>query len=240
MLLDVADEPGQAVADQIVAAGHRAVFQHADVASESDWAAAKARIDRDYGRVDVLFSNAYWVKVQSAVELTPADWRRQLDVSLTGAFLGAHTLLDRLRETAGSIVLTSSVHAVIGLPGHPAYAAAKGGLCALGRQLAVDYAPQVRVNVVLPGPIMTAAWDRVNEADRAQSVTATPLARFGQSSEVAAAVAFLASAEASFITGANWWSMEVGPWPRTPLDRHSMSTPQNGEQRITRGRDDEV
>jgi NAD(P)-dependent dehydrogenase (short-subunit alcohol dehydrogenase family) len=97
-------------------------------------------------------------------------------------------------------VLVSSVHALIGLPGHPAYAASKAALVALTRQVAVDYAP-VRVNCVLPGPILTPAWDAVGEADRARSVAATVLKRFGRPDEVASAIEFLASDAASFVTG---------------------------------------
>jgi glucose 1-dehydrogenase len=100
-------------------------------------------------------------------------------------------------------VLVSSVHARIGIPGHPAYAAAKGALVALGGQLAVEYAPLVRVNTVLPGPVMSGAWDRVGEQDRRLSIEATPAGRFGTPAEVAAAVAFLASREAAFVTGAS-------------------------------------
>jgi NAD(P)-dependent dehydrogenase (short-subunit alcohol dehydrogenase family) len=202
VLLDVADDLGKGVAEDLADAGHSASFVHCDVSSESDWATAREHILGRYGRLDVLFSNAYWVKVEPLHDLSTADWNRQLAVSLTGAYHGLHTFLPLLRGSRGSVVLTSSVHALIGLPGHPAYAAAKGALCALGRQLAVEYAPEVRVNVVLPGPIMTPAWERVDEASRSQSLAATPAGRFGDPDEVAAAVAFLASEDASFVTGA--------------------------------------
>jgi NAD(P)-dependent dehydrogenase (short-subunit alcohol dehydrogenase family) len=202
VLLDVADDAGQRVTKDIADTGGAASYAHCDVSSESDWLQIYEHVQARRGRLDVLFSNAHWVTVRPLHELGMSQWERQLAISLTGAYLGAHTFLPMLRSSRGTIVLTSSVHAHFGIPGHPAYAAAKGGICALGRQLAVEYAPNVRVNIVLPGPIMTAAWDRVDDAGLAQSVAATPAGRFGQPDEVAAAVAFLASGDASFVTGA--------------------------------------
>jgi len=193
---------GEEVGRLIAGAGGRASFVQADVADEQDWArvAAAARV---YGPVDVLVSNAFTVDVAAAHETTRDSWDRQLAVNLTGAFLGIRQVLPDLRERGGSIVLVSSVHARFGLPGHPAYAAAKGALLSLCGQLAVEYAPRVRVNAVLPGPVMTGAWDRVGEADLRLTVEATPAGRFGTAAEVAAGIAFLASPDASFITGAS-------------------------------------
>jgi NAD(P)-dependent dehydrogenase (short-subunit alcohol dehydrogenase family) len=202
VLVDLAAEPGERVAAEIRSAGGDAQFLHCDVSSEADWETVGAHVRHRHAWVDVLSHNAFWVKVAPIDSLDLADWNQQLAVSLTGTYHAVRTSLPLLMERRGSIVLTSSVHAQFGLPGHPAYAAAKGALCALGRQLAVEYAPDVRVNVVLPGPIMTPAWDRVDAAGRAQSVAATPAGRFGEPGEVAAAIAFLASAEASFVTGA--------------------------------------
>jgi len=203
VLADIVDEAGEKVAAEIQAAGHQGSYQHCDVSAATDWASLAAAVGDRHGRLDLLHSNAYAVVVAPAHELDEADWDRQLAVGLKAAFLGMKAFVGPLRQARGAVVLTSSVHALAGIPGHPAYAAAKGALCSLARQLAVEYGPEVRVNAVLPGPIMTPAWDRVSAADQAMSVGQTAAKRFGRPEEVAAAVAFLGSSDASYVTGAS-------------------------------------
>ncbi|MFI8205438.1 SDR family NAD(P)-dependent oxidoreductase [Streptomyces sp. NPDC085937] len=202
VLADVAAAAGETVAARITAAGGRAAFVRADVSAEADWErvldAAHA-----FGPVDLLVGNAYTVDVAPAHELTLDSWQRQLSVNVTGSFLGFRAVLPDLRERQGAVVLTSSVHAHAGIPGHPAYAASKGALLSLCGQLAVEYGPEVRVNAVLPGPILTAAWDRVPAEERERSVAGTAAGRFGTPGEVAAAIAFLGSDDASFVTGSH-------------------------------------
>ncbi|GAA2826608.1 SDR family oxidoreductase [Kribbella solani] len=174
-----------------------------DVSAPDTWAEVLSRGRDELGRINGLVSNAYISDVRPAHEMTPASWQRQLDVNLSAAFLGFRTLHDDLAAGDGSVVLISSVHALAGIPGHAAYAASKGALVALARQLGVEYGGQIRVNSVLPGPILTAAWDRYGPEDLKRSAQATAIGRLGEPDEVARAVTFLLSAEASYVTAAS-------------------------------------
>lgn len=181
----------------------RSIAVLGDVASTDTWAEVLSRGRDELGRIDGLVSNAYTIEVSPAHELSPSSWQRQLDVNLTAAFLGFQTLYSELSAHGGSVVLVSSVHALAGIPGHPAYAATKGALVALGRQLAVEYGGSIRVNTVIPGPVDTSSWDRVTAEGKAKSARATAVGRLGRADEVATAVAFLLSEEASFVTAAS-------------------------------------
>ncbi len=201
VLADIDEASGRDLARRICEAGHDATFVHCDVANSADWAKLVKHVDALGGRLDVLHSNAYMEIAGAAHELSEADWDRQLAVSLKGAYLGVGSFVERLTEASGAIVLTSSVHARFGMRGRPAYAAAKGALSALTRQLAVEYGPMVRVNAVVPGPVLTRAWESIGADERQRAARATVLGRLGDPAEVAAAVAFLASTESSYITG---------------------------------------
>ncbi|AXG81324.1 SDR family NAD(P)-dependent oxidoreductase [Streptomyces paludis] len=202
VLADIDGERGVPLAARIRAYGGRAAFVDADVADPDGWERIVAAA-HTFGPVGVLVSNAGAVEVAPAHELSLASWERQLAVGLTGGFLGFRAVLPDLRERRGAVVLTSSVHAHTGVPGHSAHSAAKGALLSLCSQLAVEYAPEIRVNAVLPGPVRTASWEEAPREERERGAAGTAVGRAGKPEEVAAAIAFLAADEASFITGAS-------------------------------------
>ncbi|MDT0346814.1 SDR family NAD(P)-dependent oxidoreductase [Streptomyces litchfieldiae] len=202
VIADIAAEAGEQVAEALRADGHQAAHIPCDVALAADWQRLADTVRATHGRVDVVVSNAYAMAIAPTHELAEPDWHRVLDVILKAAYLAVRHLHGLLPAAGGSLVAVSSVHALRGRAGFAPYAAAKGGLEALVRQLAVEYGPALRVNAVTPGPIATPQWRFTSEPDLRAEAERTVLGRFGTPEEVAAAVAFLASGEAAFITGA--------------------------------------
>jgi glucose 1-dehydrogenase len=197
--------PLEQFAQELSSAGHTVLPIEANIA---DTAAIKRMLDlalAQFGQLDILVNNAAIDRRGPAHMLSEEDWDVTIDVSLRGAFLCAKYALPALLASQGSIVNISSVNSMIHAPGLPAYSAAKGGIDALTRQMALEYGPcGVRVNAVNPGLIATEKVQAAMEAnpeDAALARACYPLDRIGQPAEVAAAVAFLASEEASFITG---------------------------------------
>ena len=205
IVADMNEDDGKKVESEIAEAGGQALFVHVDVTDEESWQGLIQQTLANYGRLDILVNNA---GLSSGLVSDPLDtegWRRIMDVNATGVFLGTkHAVLEMVKTGGGSIVNISSIMGIVGGEGgHPAYHASKGAVRIFTKAMAVQYGPQgVRVNSVHPGfmPPMQSSW-RSDPAMREKLVELTPLRRTGETIEVANGVLFLASDEASFITG---------------------------------------
>jgi NAD(P)-dependent dehydrogenase (short-subunit alcohol dehydrogenase family) len=205
--LDV-QKPPDASWRKVVESAPDAVFLEADVRDEPSVERAVATAAERFGRIDVLVNAAGVFSVGGVVELDAAEWDRIVDVNLKGTYLvSKHVLRRMLSRRSGSVIHLASVEGVLGMPQQAAYNASKGGVVLLTRNMAADYGPQgIRVNCLCPGYIetpMTALLSEPGlEAVREQFVKAHLLGRSGRPEEVAAAALFLASEDASFVTGA--------------------------------------
>jgi cyclopentanol dehydrogenase len=206
VLGDVLQTEGRAVADLIVAGGGEAVFVELDVTRESDWERAVDLAVSTFGRLDILVNNA-GIWREAGVETTTLDiWNEVLAVNQTGTFLGMRAAIPALRAAGGgSIVNISSVLAFVGTGTGAAYHATKGAVHALTKTAAIELAGDgIRVNSVHPGAIDTpmAGEAMHDDEETMKAVVAThPLGRMGTADEVARGVLYLASDEASFVTG---------------------------------------
>lgn len=201
---DVQEELGQEARAQFDPA--RVVYRQTDVA---DWDQMQALVQSAcdaFGTVDVMFNNAGIGILAKTPDLAIEDWRRVLDVTLSGAFHGCKAVLPIMLERGrGAIVNMASASGLAADFGFAAYNAAKGGVVNYTRAVAIDHARQgIRCNAVCPGPVETgpkANIDRIAGA-RERWEQSVPMGRFGSPEEVAAVVAFLASDDASYVTGA--------------------------------------
>lgn len=207
VLLDT-DPAGEQVAESIRRKGGDALFFQADISRERDVQHAISRTESNFHRLDVLVNNAA-VFVLKGLEATPEDWRRVLDVNVIGTSLCARYASEVMKRSGGgSIVNLGSISSFIAQPGFLTYSATKAALVHMTRCMAMDLAPfNIRVNCVCPGTIRTAATDRhlaktgqTEEEFLARNAPLHLLNRIGTAREVAYAVLFLASDEASFIT----------------------------------------
>ena len=200
--VDINERDGEAVAARIRAASGEACFYKADVGRmDQVEAIVKSALER-YGRLDVVVSNAAKYATGTPTEISEADWDRTLAVCLKATWMiGRATLPRMVAQGGGVFVITGSVHALRGYARHSAYQAAKGGLLALTRAFAADYAPTVRVNTILPGAIVTGLWAGIGESERKRIARMCPLKRNGTPEDVAKVALFLASDMSSYMTG---------------------------------------
>lgn len=206
VLCDVSDAAGQRVADDIVSAGAAAAYAHLNVTDAENWRQVIADTVSKHGRLDILVNNAGISGYDDEDNLGIATWDRLLDINAKGVFLGmkhAIAVMER-QDDGGSIVNISSISGIVGQDFiHMGYNASKGAVRLMTKSAAVRWAASgIRVNSVHPGLMPPMAGGSASSATRAAMTANIPMRRTGRREEVAYAVLFLASDEASYITGA--------------------------------------
>jgi NAD(P)-dependent dehydrogenase (short-subunit alcohol dehydrogenase family) len=196
---------GEETVRQIIEAGGNASFFQTDVTQA---AAVQALVDRTlerYGRLDWAFNNAGSGKPGKLIELSETDWEQEIAVNLKSVWLCLkYEIPAMLQSGKGAIVNMSSQGGILGVPNYGAYAAARGGVAALTRAAAAEYAPDgIRVNAVSPGAVETDLWANAPAGMIEQVAAGIPLQRVGQPNDIAEAVLWLCSDAAGFVTGQN-------------------------------------
>ncbi len=205
-LWDLADSPGQALAAELQAAGHRALYCHCNVASSADVQAALAATLAAFGHVDGLVNNAGIFRAAEFLDITEADWDAVIAVNLKGSFLvGQAVAREMVKLGRGTVVNMSSVNGRLAIPSIASYNASKGAIDQLTRVMALSLADHgVRVNAVAPGTIATELAKNAvltSDAAKARIMSRTPMKRLGEPSEIADVCAWLLSDAASYVTG---------------------------------------
>ncbi|HVN98210.1 MAG TPA: glucose 1-dehydrogenase [Syntrophorhabdaceae bacterium] len=215
IVADIASEPAEEVVRIIRERGGEAIFAQADVASSAEIASMMSLAENRYGRLDILFNNAGFIS-KPLDEITEEEWRRGIDVMLTGPFLASKLAIPIMRKQGGGNILnTGSIGSLSAGGGKsplynlekmsPAYTAAKGGLLLLTRFLARVLAhDHIRVNCICPGSVDTsilASADRDYDMSLFSRTAHIPMGRLGSAEEIAAVALFLVSDDASYITG---------------------------------------
>lgn len=208
VVVDICETDGAETVRQIEQAGGRAIFTLADVSSRDDSRNMIERAEAEFGKLDILFNNAGIMHGDDGDALTTEEeiWDLTMNVNLKGVFWGCKFGIPSLqRAGGGSIINTASFVALLGAATPQiAYTASKGGVLSMTRELAVIHAREnIRVNALCPGPLRTELLMSFldTEAKKQRRLVHVPMGRFGEATEIAQAVLFLASDESSYITG---------------------------------------
>lgn len=204
VVTDINDAGGEEVVKGIKAAGGDAIYLHQDVSSESEWKTVVDKTVEHFGRLTTLVNNAGYNEMRGVEDETLAGWDGMIAVDQTGVWLGMKAAMPHLKASGnGSIVNISSVFGLMGMGKCIAFHAAKGGVRVMSKAAAIEYAALgVRVNSIYPGMTDTPALDGMPPEERSAVRNSIPMKRIGRPEEVAYAGLFLASDEASYVTGA--------------------------------------
>ena len=202
---DLGDEHGRQFEAELRAAGHDFSYMACDVSSSADVAGLAVAARERFGGLDVLYNNAGIILGKALVEMTDGEWDRILDVNLRGTFLTMRALVPLMTGRQASIVNMSSGLGLVGAEMLTAYSASKGGVIMLTKSAALELGPEIRVNAICPGVIDTPMPRQINPAGGEAFMRAFEeihvARRLGRPEEVVAMAVFLASDEASFVTG---------------------------------------
>jgi len=205
IVADVDDVGAKAVVQEITEAGGSAIAVHLDVSDAASWDKSIAKGVEAFGDINVLVNNAGILIMKPVQDTTEEEWDKIFSINAKGVFLGTKAILNSMKAAGGgSIINISSIYGLVGAPSAAAYQATKGAVRLLTKATASDYAPfNIRVNSIHPGVIATAMTeDLLKDPDVAKALLGTTIMdRPAQPEEVANAVLFLASDEASFMTG---------------------------------------
>lgn len=211
---DVLDERGRQTAKEI---GENAIYVHLDVTSEASWAEAMDATAKRFGKIDVLVNNAGIFNGKGVEEASLDDWHKLVAVNLTGVVLGTRAALPYLKKTKGNIVNLASIAGLVGSQLDPLYSLTKGGVTLFTKSTALEFGRKgygIRVNSIHPGLIetdmgektfvMRAQQQGTNDTEKARQATLGlhPIGRLGVAADIAKGIVFLASDDASFMTGA--------------------------------------
>ena len=203
VISDVLDSVGQETAKRLSPDGSKCVFLHHDVTSEDDWNAVVASVLETFGQIDILVNNAGVTRDNLTMRMKDEEWDDVIRINLEATFrLMRAATKPMMKARFGRIITITSVVGTTGNPGQANYAASKGGLTAMTKAIAQELASRnVTANCVAPGFIATAMTENLPDAQKEALNARIPMGRMGEGADIGAAVAYLASREAGYVTG---------------------------------------